>query len=75
MTFRVLKDCCLNKGQAYSINAIIGDCFCPDCKKPVLMLEPLSGDYFHGQCSCRRYVEARIILDKNAKAGKWEVLE
>ena len=71
--FDTLPTCGANCGQAYFVGAIIGDCFCPLCKKPVRMNEPVSGDYFFGQCKCGYYAEARIELAKNGRSGKWMI--
>ena len=75
MYFQIFDTCCKNTGRAYRVTAIVGDCFCPmkNCGKPIRMSEPISGDYFFGQCSCGYYVEARIELDKNGRCGKWVI--
>lgn len=70
-SFKKLNICLQNTGHAYFVCAIIGDCFCPNCKLPVLMRESVSGYFFYGQCKCGRYIEAEIILDPIGLKGKW----
>lgn len=73
--FQEIPSCCQNTGIAYQITVLVGDCFCPNCHKPIRMKEPQSGDYFFGQCmACGYYTQAHILLSNNGRSGRFEIV-
>lgn len=71
---KLLEGCMKNRGDAYKLEVVIGDCFCPSCTYPVMMHEAVSGNCFYGHCKCGRYIEAEIKLDRDGMYGKWVII-
>lgn len=74
--FNRTEFCCENRGVAYVVRVTVGDCFCPKCEASMIkMRRSRSMDCFIGECEqCKRFIQAKIVLEDTADFGKWEII-
>lgn len=75
MSILKLPSCGKNTGVAYTLQSIIGDCFCPKCHKIIYPEESKVDDYFIAHCVCGAYIRTYIEVTKDGKYGKWKYID